>query len=81
ALGFYYANIDETFSRYSASTVQDVSNNSRLLDVVAVNATGAVVGSLTRNGVARYGSEFANGTGSQTTIALYASDEWQITPT
>jgi len=81
AVGFYYANIDETFSRYSASTVQDVSNNSRLLDVVAVNAAGNVVGSLTKNGVARYGSEFANGTGSQTTIALYASDEWQITPT
>ncbi|MBQ1500714.1 MAG: TonB-dependent receptor [Sphingomonas sp.] len=81
AFGFYYANIDETFSRYSASTVQDVSNNSRLLDVVAVNAAGSVVGSLTKNGVARYGSEFANGTGSQTTIALYASDEWQITPT
>ena len=61
--------------------MQDVSNNSRLLDVVAVNAAGTVVGALTRNGVARYGSEFANGTGSQTTIALYASDEWQITPT
>jgi len=80
AVGAYYASIDETFKRYSASTVQDVSNNSRLLDVVAVNASGAVVGSLTQNGVARYGSEFANGTGSQSTLALYASDEWQITP-
>jgi outer membrane receptor protein involved in Fe transport len=77
AVGVYYAYIDETFRRYSASTVQDVSGNSRLLDLVALNAGGAVVGALTENGVARYGSEFANGYGSQRTVALYASDEWQ----
>ncbi|HEY0624899.1 TonB-dependent receptor [Sphingomonas sp.] len=80
AVGVYYAYIDETFRRYSASTVQDVSNNSRLLNLVALNAAGQVVGSLTENGVARYGSEFANGYGSQSTFAVYASDEWQITP-
>jgi catecholate siderophore receptor len=80
AVGVYYAYIDETFRRYSASTVQDVSGNSRLLDLVALNAAGQVVGALTENGVARYGSEFANGYGSQNTFAIYASDEWQITP-
>lgn len=80
AVGIYYAYIKETFRRYSASTIQDVSNNSRMLDLVALNAAGAVVGSLTENGVARYGSEFANGYGSQRTFALYASDEWQIAP-
>lgn len=80
AVGVYYAYIDETFKRYSASTVQDVSGNSRLLDLVALNAAGQVVGALTENGVARYGSEFANGYGSQNTFAVYASDEWQITP-
>jgi outer membrane receptor protein involved in Fe transport len=80
ALGVYFAHIDETFRRYSATTLQDVSGNSRLLDLVAVNAAGQVVGSLTQNGVSRYGSEFANGSGSQDTIAVYASDEWQVTP-
>ncbi|WP_423601920.1 TonB-dependent receptor [Sphingomonas sp. MS122] len=80
AVGVYYAYIDETFKRYSASTVQDVSGNSRLLNLVALNAAGQVVGALTENGVARYGSEFANGYGSQNTFAIYASDEWQITP-
>lgn len=80
AVGVYYAYIDETFRRYSASTVQDVSGNSRLLDLVALNAAGQVVGALTENGVARYGSEFANGYGSQNSFAIYASDEWQITP-
>lgn len=80
AIGFYYAHIEETFTRYSASTVQDVSGNSRLLDLVALNAAGQVVGALTQNGVARYGSEFANGSGDQDSFALYASDEWQVTP-
>lgn len=80
AVGVYYAYIKETFSRYSASTVQDVSGNSRLLDLVALNAAGQVVGALTEGGVARYGSEFANGYGSQRTVALYASDEWQLAP-
>ncbi|WP_420137818.1 TonB-dependent receptor [Sphingomonas sp.] len=80
AVGFYYAHIKERFRRYSASTIQDVSGNSRLLDLVALNAAGQVVGALTQNGVSRYGSEFANGSGDQDTFALYASDEWQITP-
>ena len=80
AVGVYYAYIKETFRRYSASTIQDVSGNSRLLDLVALNGAGAVVGALTEGGVARYGSEFANGYGSQNTVALYASDEWQIAP-
>ncbi len=80
SIGGYLARIKETFRRYSATTLQDVSDNSRLLDFVAINAAGQVVGSLTRNGVARYGSEFANGRGDQTTWAIYASDEWQILP-
>jgi outer membrane receptor protein involved in Fe transport len=79
AVGFYYAHVEETFRRYSASTLQDVSGNSRLLDLLAVNAAGTVVGAATQNGVVRYGSEFANGSGTQDSFALYASDEWQIT--
>jgi len=79
AVGFYYAHIKEMFQRYSASTLQDVSGDSRLLDLVALDADGRVVGSATQNGVLRYGSEFANGSGTQDTFALYASDEWQIT--
>lgn len=80
SVGGYFVKIRETFRRYSAVTLQDVSDDSRLLDFVALNAAGQVVGSLTQNGVARYGSEFANGLGDQTTWAVYASDEWQITP-
>ena len=61
AIGGYLAKIQETFKRYSATTLQDVSDNSRLLDLVAVNGAGQLVGALTQNGVQRYGSEFANG--------------------
>lgn len=80
SIGFYYARIEETFQRYSASTLQDVSDNSRLLDLVALNGAGQVIGAATENGVVRYGSEFANGRGTQDTFALYAADEWQVTP-
>lgn len=81
SVGVYYADIDETFTRYSAVTLQDVSDDSRLLDLFAVDAAGNILGAATQNGVSRYGSEFANGTGTQDTIAVYASDEWQVTDT
>lgn len=81
AIGAYYAHISETFGRYSATTVQNVSGDSRLLDLVALDGTGQVIGAQTQNGVSRFGSEFANGTGKSDTFALYASDEWQLTPT
>lgn len=80
AVGAYFARIKETFRRYSATTLQDVSGDSRLLDLVALDAEGQVVGSATQNGVIRYGSEFANGSGDSSTYALYASDEWELTP-
>lgn len=79
AIGGYFAHIKEHFGRYSAATLQDVSDNSRLLDLVALNAADQVIGSLTQNGVSRYSSEFANGSGKSNTFAIYASDEWQIT--
>ena len=78
ALGVYYAKVDETFQRYSANALLDVRDRARLLDVVAVNAAGNVLATITDNGITRYGSEYANGTGESTTYALYASDEWQI---
>jgi len=78
AFGVYLAQVDETFSRYSANALLDVRDNARLLDIVAVDAAGNVVGTLTDNGISRYGSEYANGTGESFTSALYASDEWKI---
>jgi outer membrane receptor protein involved in Fe transport len=78
--GYYFAHIDETFSRYSSTALLDVQNNARLLDLVAVDASGNVVKTFTDHGIYKYGYEWEDAHGEQTTNALYASDEWQITP-
>ena len=78
-VGYYFAHIDEAFSRYSSNYLTAVQDNARLLDLVAVDASGAPVKTLTDNGVWRYGYEWENAAGEQTTNAFYAADEWQIT--
>lgn len=78
-LGFYIADVKQDFSRYSSSAITDVEDNARLLNVVAVNAAGNVVDTLSNNGINRYGYEWANANGQATTTAFYLSDEWQIT--
>ena len=78
--GYYYAHFNQNFSRYSSKVYLDVQNNSRLLNIVALDGTGKVVKTYSDNGVSQYGYEWADANGEQTTNALYASDEWQITP-
>jgi outer membrane receptor protein involved in Fe transport len=79
AFGFYRAHVEEAFNRYSANALLDVRENARRLDLVAVDASGKVLSSLTENGISRYGAEFANGDGKSNTTALYLTDEWQVT--
>lgn len=78
--GYYFAHIDENFSRYSSVSLLDVQDNARMLDVVAVDATGKVIQTLTDHGIYQYGYEWEDAHGEQTTNALYLADEWQITP-
>lgn len=78
-LGYYLANVSQDYSRYSSSALLDVRNNARLLDLVAVDDAGNVVGTITDNGIYRYGYEWANANGQSTTTALYLADEWQVT--
>lgn len=78
-LGYYYAHFNQNFSRYSSKVYLDVQNNSRLLNIVGEDAGGNVVHTFSTNGVSQYGYEWADANGEQTTNALYASDEWQIT--
>src|SRR6185312_6393395 len=66
--------------RYSSTSVLNVQNNARLLDIVALNADGSVAGSLTDHGIYHYGYEWANASGRATTTAFYLADEWQIIP-
>jgi outer membrane receptor protein involved in Fe transport len=78
-LGFYVADVSMDFSRYSSTALLDVQDNSRLLDMVAVDPAGNVVGTVTDHGIYHYGYEWANNKGQSTTTALYLSDEWQVT--
>ncbi|WP_343615315.1 TonB-dependent receptor [Novosphingobium sp.] len=79
-LGYYFAHIDEDFSRYSSTALLDVQDNARLLNLVAVDTAGNVVKSFSdTNGIYKYGYEWESAHGEQTTNALYLSDEWQIT--
>ncbi|HBK44875.1 MAG TPA: cyclic nucleotide-binding protein, partial [Xanthomonadaceae bacterium] len=77
-VGHYYAHIEEDFSRYSSTALLDVRDNARLLDMVAVDADGNVLGTFTDHGIWRYGYEWENASGEQTTNALYLADEWQV---
>jgi outer membrane receptor protein involved in Fe transport len=78
-LGYYVADVSQDFSRYSSTALLDVRDNARLLDLVAVDPTGNVVGTLTDHGIYHYGYEWANNNGQSTTTAIYLTDEWQIT--
>lgn len=78
--GYYFANINEDFSRYSSTALLDVRDNARLLDLVAVDGAGNVVKTFTDHGIYKYGYEWEDAHGEQTTNALYLADEWQITP-
>ncbi|MEY2113930.1 MULTISPECIES: TonB-dependent receptor [Rhodanobacter] len=78
-LGYYYAHFNQDFSRYSSTALLDVRDNARLLDLVAVDAAGRPLGTLTDHGIYRYGYEWENASGSSATHAFYLSDEWQAT--
>jgi len=78
--GYYFAHLDEDFGRYSSTSLLDVRDNARRLDLVAVGATGNIVKTFTDHGIYKYGYEWEDAHGQQTTHALYLADEWQITP-
>lgn len=80
AAGFTYGSASYRFDRYMGTALLDVTNNASFVDVVALNAAGAVVGSVTDNGFLRYGSLYDNVGMDVGNLALYAGDEWQITP-
>lgn len=77
-LGYYYAQFDQDFDRFSSNVYLDVQDNARLLDLVAVDANGQALATLTEDGISRYGYEWENASGRSTTHALYLSDEWQV---
>lgn len=79
SVGAYIMSAHETFNRYSAVLMMDTKNQASLLNVVALDSSGNVIGNVTNNGALRYGSEFADGAGDQLSTAGYVADEWQVT--
>jgi outer membrane receptor protein involved in Fe transport len=57
----------------------EVQSKPRTIDLVAYSATGAVLGSVTQNGVLRYTTTLNQGDGDAKMIAFYANDTWDIT--
>lgn len=77
AFGIYYADYEYDYIRYMATAMFEVSNQARLLDVAVVNGGNDIL-NITENGVLRYGSLYNNVEGTGESVALYASDEWQL---
>ncbi|GGN60633.1 TonB-dependent receptor [Novosphingobium indicum] len=80
AIGMTYDATSYRFDRYMGTTLIDVKGNANRVDVVGVDAAGNVVGSLTDNGFQRYGSIYDRVGMNVHNLALYAGDEWQVTP-
>ncbi|WP_445144800.1 TonB-dependent receptor domain-containing protein [Dyella sp. Tek66A03] len=78
SFGYYYARFNQSFDRYSSTALLDATNNARLLNLVALDAAGNPLGTLTSNGIYNYGYEWAHAKGTSTTNAFYVSDEWQV---
>lgn len=79
AFGAYFADYKQGWNRQMATANLEVRDQARLVNILAVDASGAVVGSVTENGILRYGSLYDNARTSARDFAFYASDEWQIT--
>ncbi|MDD1452074.1 TonB-dependent receptor plug domain-containing protein [Sphingomonas sp. H160509] len=79
-LGLYGTTADWAHDRNDGVGLTEVAPNARLLDIVAVNAGGQVVGRVTDTGIQRYEARFAHSYGGYEDVAFYISDEWQITP-
>ncbi|MFS2005989.1 TonB-dependent receptor [Duganella sp. CT11-25] len=79
-LGYYFARFNQDFSRYSSSVLLGAQSHAPLLDLVASNAAGQALGTITDHGIYNYGYEWENASGTSTTNALYLADEWQIDP-
>lgn len=57
----------------------EVRGQPRTLDLIAYSDTGAVLGSVTQNGVLRYTTTLNQGEADGKVFALYANDTWDVT--
>jgi iron complex outermembrane receptor protein len=77
--GLYASNYGEKFRMHYQDYLLEVAGQPRPLDLIAYAANGTALGSVTDNGVLRYGTTAIGGNTDITMYALYANDNWQIT--
>ncbi len=82
----HHLSISGYFSHYSAddswywhNILSEVKEAPRLLDLVAVNETGDIISSVTKNGFEQYGTFYVNSKGEADLFAVSLTDEWQFT--
>jgi outer membrane receptor protein involved in Fe transport len=78
-LGAYYAKYSTDLSWRANDYLMQVRGNPRLLDLIAYDAAGTALGSVTDDGVLRHSSTLFSGVSKIDHYALYASDTWNIT--
>ena len=74
SFGVYYNHFDFDQDRLQNTILTSLKNNADLLNVVAYNAAGQVVGSVTENGFVRYGSGVTRGHAEGYYLSPYISD-------
>lgn len=77
--GFYYTTYSTDLTWRANDYLLQVRSQPRPLDLVAYNAAGGVLGSVTDNGVLKYASTLYSGFSDINHHAFYLSDTWQVT--
>lgn len=79
AAGLLVNQVDSSIRIYNDTRLNDVRNQAQRVDLVAIDAAGAVLGSFTDNGVAQYGSWYADTNSESTSYSFYLNNEFQVT--
>lgn len=79
-LGLSVAGTHFDYRRRIASALVEARDAPRRLDVLAINADGAIVGRATDAGVLNPLSTYEHTRGNSGTLAFYVADEWRIAP-
>jgi len=77
-VGLYGATYGTDFRAHYQDYLLEVAGKPRPIDLIAYSANGTALGSVTDNGVLRYGTTAIGGKSEITMYALYANDNWQI---
>ena len=79
-LGVYGSLYGEDSRTIYQNYLIEVAGKPRTLDLVAYNAAGTRIGSVTDNGVLNYAATLTGGTSDAKMIAVFANDTWEILP-